>query len=83
MFSRGYTMVLLAKYKINIPPIWTTFIACALHQSSFANFASNPYCEIYRRFIAILVFFLSHNPKRHLEFLKPAKLMKEKGKKIM
>ncbi len=53
------------------------------HQSSCANFVSNPYYEIYRTFIAILVFFLSHNLKSHLELLKLSKLMKEERENIL
>jgi hypothetical protein len=50
-----------------------------LHQSSCANFVSNPYSEIYRRFIVVLVFyFFSQLEKALREFLELAKLMKEK-----
>jgi len=55
----------------------------ASHKSNYANIFSNPYYEIYKRFIAVLVFFFFHNPKRHLEFLKLIVLMKEKGKMIL
>jgi hypothetical protein len=54
-FFRRCTMVLFAKCKISVPPIWKAFIA--LHQSSCAKFVPNPYCEIYRRFIVVFVFF--------------------------
>jgi hypothetical protein len=59
------------------PPFGSNSLHGALHQSNCANFISNPYCEIYIKFIVIILFYF-HSPKKHLEFFKLAELMKGK-----
>jgi hypothetical protein len=77
-------MALHNNYKINLFPFQRHSLHTTSHQFSDANFISYPCCETHIIFALLQsLYFFSHSPKKHLEFLKLVDLMKAKGSKIL